>query len=105
MKKDLHPTYHHNTLVKCACGNTFTTGSILPQITMEICSKCHPFYTGVKKLLDTEGRVEKFERIRIMAQKVKAAKKIKVEKTKVAEKQKKDVQKPKTLREMLMETK
>jgi large subunit ribosomal protein L31 len=62
MKKDIHPQYHIDTTVICACGNTFVTGSILKEIKVEICSNCHPFFTGQKKFIDTEGRVEKFER-------------------------------------------
>lgn len=64
MKSNIHPVYYHNTKVICACGNTFVTGSVLPEIHVELCSKCHPFYTGVKKYLDTEGRLERFERKR-----------------------------------------
>lgn len=60
MKKDLHPTYYPEAKVICACGNTFTTGSTLEEIKTEICSACHPFYTGKQKLLDTARRVEKF---------------------------------------------
>jgi large subunit ribosomal protein L31 len=60
MKKDLHPTYYPDATVVCACGNTFTVGSTKERIETEICSKCHPFYTGTEKLLDTTGRIEKF---------------------------------------------
>lgn len=60
MKKDLHPTYYPEAKVICACGNTFTTGSTVAEIKTEICSACHPFYTGKQKLLDTARRVEKF---------------------------------------------
>jgi large subunit ribosomal protein L31 len=60
MKKDIHPKYHTNAQVICACGNTFTTGSTLPEIKTELCSACHPFYTGKQKLIDTARRVEKF---------------------------------------------
>ncbi|HQB50989.1 MAG TPA: 50S ribosomal protein L31 [bacterium] len=60
MKKDLHPTYYPEAKVTCACGNTFVTGSTLEEIKTEICSACHPFYTGKQKLLDTARRVEKF---------------------------------------------
>ncbi|HPX64721.1 MAG TPA: 50S ribosomal protein L31 [bacterium] len=60
MKKNLHPTYYPKAKVTCACGNTFTTGSTLPEIKTEICSACHPFYTGKQKLVDTARRVEKF---------------------------------------------
>jgi len=59
MKKDIHPEYH-NTIVHCACGNEFETGSTAKDIRVEICSKCHPFFTGKQKLVDTTGRVEKF---------------------------------------------
>ncbi len=61
MKKDIHPTYFPNAKVVCACGNTFTVGSTKEKIEVEICSACHPFYTGNEKLLDTAGRVEKFK--------------------------------------------
>lgn len=61
MKANIHPTYHEDTLVTCrSCGTTFTTGSILKSLTMEVCNKCHPFYTGEQRFLDTRGRVEKF---------------------------------------------
>jgi len=61
MKKDIHPKYYHNATVKCACGNTFKIGSTREYIETEVCSKCHPFYTGKDKLVDTAGRVEKFK--------------------------------------------
>lgn len=60
MKEGLHPEYHHDTVVKCACGNTFTTGSTKAELKVDVCSNCHPFYTGKQKVLDTGGRVEKF---------------------------------------------
>lgn len=61
MKKDLHPKYHRAT-VTCACGETFETGSTKEAIKVEICSKCHPFFTGKQKFVDTGGRVERFKR-------------------------------------------
>ena len=61
MKKDIHPKYYPQAKVTCACGNSFTVGSTLPEIHVEICSLCHPFYTGKQKLLDTARRVEKFK--------------------------------------------
>ena len=61
MKADTHPTYYSDAQVTCVCGNTFTTGSVLKEIKTDICSACHPFYTGKQKLVDTEGRVEKFK--------------------------------------------
>ena len=59
MKKGIHPTYVVSKVV-CACGNTFETRSTVPEIRLEICSACHPFFTGRQKIVDTEGRVEKF---------------------------------------------
>ncbi|MBI2444750.1 MAG: 50S ribosomal protein L31 [Candidatus Magasanikbacteria bacterium] len=61
MKKDLHPPYYPDAKVACACGATFTTGSTLKEIRVEICSQCHPFYTGKQKFVDTARRVEKFQ--------------------------------------------
>lgn len=60
MKKDIHPNYYQAN-ISCACGNTFTVGSTKEHLEIEICSKCHPFYTGGSKLVDTAGRVEKFK--------------------------------------------
>lgn len=59
MKQDIHPTYVEAT-VTCACGNQFTTHSTIPTIRVDICSACHPFYTGRQNIIDTEGRVERF---------------------------------------------
>jgi large subunit ribosomal protein L31 len=59
MKEGIHPSYQQAT-VHCACGNTFETRSTKPQLRVEICSACHPFFTGKQKIVDTEGRVEKF---------------------------------------------
>ncbi|MBI4708710.1 MAG: 50S ribosomal protein L31 [Candidatus Portnoybacteria bacterium] len=63
MKKDIHPTYHPAATAKCACGNTFKVGSTKPELNVEICSACHPFYTGKEKLIDTAGRVERFKKM------------------------------------------
>lgn len=60
MKKDIHPTYHSDAKIICACGNIMTTGSTVKEIRVEICSACHPFYTGKRTILDTAGRVDKF---------------------------------------------
>jgi len=62
MKKDIHPKYYPNATVKCACGNTFTVGSTKEFIEVEICSKCHPFYTGQERIVDTMGQVQKFKK-------------------------------------------
>jgi large subunit ribosomal protein L31 len=61
MKTDIHPEYVDAT-VRCSCGNTFTTRSTKPDLHVELCNVCHPFYTGRQKLVDTGGRVERFER-------------------------------------------
>ena len=60
MQKGIHPEYYEDAVVKCACGNTFVTGSTHKELKVEICSKCHPFYTGKQKAVTTGGRVEKF---------------------------------------------
>ncbi|HEA83858.1 MAG: 50S ribosomal protein L31 [Thermodesulfobacterium sp.] len=60
MKKNIHPKYYEDAVVMCACGNRFTVGSTKKEIRVEICSKCHPFFTGEMKFVDTEGRIEKF---------------------------------------------
>lgn len=62
MKPEIHPQFYKDATATCACGNTFTTGSILKVIKVEICSACHPFYTGKQKLIDTEGRIERFRK-------------------------------------------
>ena len=61
MKKDIHPIYYPQATVKCACGNTFTVGSTKELVETEICSACHPFYTGSEKYVDAAGRIEKFK--------------------------------------------
>ena len=61
MKADIHPTYYSDAKVTCVCGNTFTTGSTMKEISIDICSECHPFYTGKAKLVDTAGRIDKFK--------------------------------------------
>ena len=61
MKQDIHPDYKA-TVIKCACGATFETGSTKENVSIEICSACHPFYTGKQKLVDTGGRVDKFRK-------------------------------------------
>ena len=61
MKKEIHPQYYPKAKVTCACGETFTVGATKPELKVEICSKCHPFYTGAQSLIDTAGRVERFK--------------------------------------------
>jgi len=74
MKKDIHPKYYPNATVRCACGNTFLVGSTKESIEVEICSKCHPFFTGKEKIMDTLGRVERFRK-RVAAKKETSKKK------------------------------
>lgn len=62
MKAGIHPQYFDDCKVTCICGNSFTTGATAPEIRVEICSSCHPFYTGEMKYVDTLGRVEKFQK-------------------------------------------
>lgn len=62
MKTAFHPQYFPHAKVKCACGHTWTTGSTKPELEVEICSQCHPFYSGKEKILDTRGRVDKFKK-------------------------------------------
>ena len=62
MKQDIHPQYYENATVTCSCGNTFVTGATKENLRVEICSKCHPFYTGQQRVVDTEGRIERLKR-------------------------------------------
>lgn len=101
MKKKVHPKYYNNCQVTCACGNTFTTGSTLPEIKVEICSACHPFFTGQQKYVDTLGRVEKFKQKQEQAKKFKYIKKSLRKKLKAKRQEKEAEKKPQTLKEML----
>lgn len=60
MREGIHPTWYENARVICACGNTWTTGSTRPEIRTDVCSACHPFYTGEQRIVDTEGQVDRF---------------------------------------------
>ena len=62
MKKNIHPKYYPEAKIICACGNVITTGSIRPEMKVEVCSACHPFYTGKKRLIDSTGRVDRFKK-------------------------------------------
>lgn len=78
MKKEIHPQYHTDCKVSCVCGNTFVTGSTEKEIKVELCSLCHPFYTGKQKLVDSARRVEKFEaKIKAKTKNTAAGKKVK----------------------------
>ena len=60
MKQNIHPNWNNNATITCACGETFTAGSMVDSLQVDICSKCHPFFTGEEKFVDTQGRVDKF---------------------------------------------
>lgn len=73
MKEGIHPTWYDNARVICACGNTWTTGSTQPEIRTDICSACHPFYTGEQRIVDTEGQVDRFmKRLRAREERIAA---------------------------------
>lgn len=72
MKDNIHPKFYTDATVTCSCGSTFTTGSTEKEMHTEICSSCHPFYTGKQKLLDAAGNVDKFKKRIITAGKIKA---------------------------------
>ena len=61
VKKDIHPKYYPEAKVSCSCGAVFAVGSTKPELRVEICGNCHPFYTGTEKIVDTAGRVERFK--------------------------------------------
>ena len=96
MQSGIHPTYHHEVTVQCVCGKTFLTGSTIPKISTEICSNCHPFYTGEKKFVDTGGRVDRFKKLAERAAKAAAVHTAtKAKRAKKAETQKKEDETPK----------
>lgn len=88
MKTNIHPKYYPEAKITCACGNTFITGATQPEMKIEICSNCHPFYTGQMKYVDTAGRVEAFK-----------TKRQKADKKVLSKKQKRQIKKIKKIRE------
>lgn len=101
MKVNIHPDWYTDAKVACACGATFITGSTLPQIRVEICSNCHPFFTGAQKFVDTLGQVDRFVK-KAEISKVKREERIKIleaRKTKVTEQKK---ERP-SLKDLLMQ--
>ncbi len=98
MKKGIHPKYNRQAKVICSCGNTFLTGSTKDEIKVELCSKCHPFYTGTQRFVDSVGRIEKFQQKQKKASLAKSVLKEKKAKKVISE------DRPKTLKEMLMGT-
>ncbi|MBI2431233.1 MAG: 50S ribosomal protein L31 [Candidatus Levybacteria bacterium] len=95
MKASIHPAYFEQAQVMCVCGNRFTVGSTQEVIHVELCSNCHPFYTGEQRFVDTASRIQKFQK------KQEIAKTYVSKKVKKLEDQKQKDQGPKTLREML----
>ncbi|MBI2616789.1 50S ribosomal protein L31 [Candidatus Gottesmanbacteria bacterium] len=99
MKAKIHPQWYPNAQVLCACGTTFTIGSTKENIRVEICSKCHPFFTGEMKFVDTMGRVDRFQQKQKIAKEQKAH--IASKRQKKLERQE-QIRSPKSLREMLL---
>lgn len=99
MKAAIHPKYFDQATVVCACGNTFTIGSTSESLRVELCYKCHPFYTGEQRFVDSASKIQKFQK------KQDVAKEFMSRVTKKKEEQKAKDSAPKTLREMLMSIK
>lgn len=93
MKTGIHPKWYPNCKATCACGNAFTVGATVPEIQVEVCSSCHPFFTGQMKFVDTKGRVQKFQ------DRMKKAAVLKTKKKKKSEKTKKE--RPESFKEMI----
>jgi len=99
MKPNIHPQYFADAIITCSsCGNSFTTGSTKQSITVEVCYKCHPFYTGEHRFLDIKGRVDTFQKKQDMAKKYQAT-----VSTKKHKKTHREEKQPKTLKELLSE--
>ena len=101
MKADLHPNWYSQAQVSCACGNTFTTGSTIPEIRVEICSNCHPLFTGAQKLVDTLGQVDRFVK-KVETSKVKQEERKKILEARRAKVEVRKKERP-SLKELLMQ--
>lgn len=101
MKANFHPKYYPEAKVTCACGNSFVTGSTKPEIKVEICAKCHPFFTGEMRFVDTLGRVERFKQKQTQSAGKVYLKKKEKKLQKIREAEKREAELPKTLKEML----
>lgn len=101
MKQNIHPAWFSDAKVTCACGNVFTTGSTIPEIRVEICSNCHPFFTGQQKFVDTLGQVERFQKKAKEAE-VKKEERKKILQTRAAKIAEKKTDKP-SLKDLLMQ--
>jgi large subunit ribosomal protein L31 len=101
MKANTHPDWYPEAKVSCACGNVFTSGSTLPAIRVEICSACHPFFTGQQKFVDTMGQVERFQK-KTEESKAKAAQRLEILEARKNRVQDRKSDKP-TLKDLLMQ--
>lgn len=101
MKANIHPQWHNDAKVSCACGNTFITGSILPTLRVDICAACHPIFTGQQKLIDTLGQVERFTQ-KVETSKVKQVQIKKIQEYRDSKIAKRKEDKP-SLRDLLMQ--
>ena len=98
--KTIHPKWYENAQVKCACGNAFTVGAAVPEIQVEVCSACHPFYTGQMKYVDTAGRVDAFREKQKHAKGKEVLSKVERRKKKRQQRLQKEMEKPETLEEL-----
>ncbi|MBI2599729.1 50S ribosomal protein L31 [Candidatus Daviesbacteria bacterium] len=101
MKANIHPTWYAEAKVTCACGNSFTTGSTVPEIRVELCSNCHPFYTGQQKFVDTLGQVDRFVK-KMETSKVKQEERKKIMEARKSRVEKKKEDRP-SLKDLLMQ--
>jgi len=99
MKASIHPQWYDDCLVTCACGNTLTVGATKPKLNVDICAKCHPFFTGEMKFVDTLGRVEKFQKKQVAAVATAA---VLAEKKKKKKEREDSLRSPKSLKDMLL---
>jgi len=99
MKTAIHPQWYNDAKVTCACGNTFTVGATKPELRVEICYKCHPFFTGEMKFVDTMGRVERFQQ---KIQSAAANATVLAAKKKKKQEREQALRNPKSLKDMLM---
>lgn len=99
MKAQIHPKWYEDAKVTCACGNTFTIGATVPEIQVEVCSNCHPFYTGQMRYVDTAGRVDAFREKQKKAQK-KVLSKTEKRKLKREKRIREELEKPESLEEI-----
>lgn len=100
MKTDIHPTYFADAQIECACGSVVKAGSTVENIRVELCSNCHPFYTGKQNLVDTAGRVDRFAKIKAASSATaRGSKKAKAEKRQAQKEAKKKANKPTILNE------